>query len=340
MAADITDKFSKIISGTTRPVATTLSAQKLSGATTASLTAATGWDTDTAVHGIMYRTDAGTGAKVAGSQIDWKATLSGTTLSNFTVTAGTDDTYAIGATVELAPTAAWGDDLVTGLLVSHDQDGTLKAGAVDNAAVLANEVVETAKIKDLNVTTAKIADDAVTAGKIDWASTGANGGIWWEEIGRTTLGSAGDVITVSSLPTRKYLKVLIHLLDTGGTINDLLTFNGDTGNNYAITRIQVTAAGSITAAVAVSQPNLQLAQQAAATERFIVLEIINVASLEKILMATENDLNTAGAGTAPLWRSQTGKWANTSDAISSITMTNGGSGDYAIGSEVVVLGHN
>lgn len=124
MAADITDKFSKIISGTTRPVATTLSAQKLIGATTASLTAATGWDTDTAVHGIMYRTDAGTGAKVAGSQIDWKATLSGTTLSNFTVTAGTDDTYAIGATVELAPTAAWGDDLVTGILVEHNQDGT------------------------------------------------------------------------------------------------------------------------------------------------------------------------------------------------------------------------
>lgn len=144
MAADITDKFSKIISGTTRPVATTLSAQKLIGATTASLTAATGWDTDTAVHGIMYRTDAGTGAKVAGSQIDWKATLSGTTLSNFTVTAGTDDTYAIGATVELAPTAAWGDDLVTGLLVEHNQDGThndVTADTVTATTITADEFV-------------------------------------------------------------------------------------------------------------------------------------------------------------------------------------------------------
>ena len=91
--------FSKVISGTTRPVATTLSAQKLSGATTASLVAATGWDTGTKVHGIMYRTDAGTGAKIPGSQIDWKANISGTTLSNFEVTAGTDDTYAIGTTV-------------------------------------------------------------------------------------------------------------------------------------------------------------------------------------------------------------------------------------------------
>jgi len=57
------------------------------------------------------------------------------------------------------------NDLVDGLLVSFDQDGTLKAGAVDNAAVLASDVVTTAKILDANVTTAKIADDAVTPAK-------------------------------------------------------------------------------------------------------------------------------------------------------------------------------
>lgn len=168
MAASINDKFTKVIAGTTRPVATTLAAQKLSGATTASVVATTGWDTGTAVHGIMYRTDAGTGEKVAGSQIDWKATISGTTLSDFTVTAGSDDTYAVGTTVELAPTAAWGDDIATGILVHADQDGTLKAGAVDVAAVLADNVVTTAKILDSNVTTAKIADDAVTAAKMQY----------------------------------------------------------------------------------------------------------------------------------------------------------------------------
>jgi hypothetical protein len=119
-----TDKFNKVLSGTTRPVATTLAAQKLSGANSATVVATTGWETTTAVHGIMYRTDAGTGEKVAGSQIDFKADVSGTTLSNFTVTAGTDDTYEIGTTVELAPTAAWGDDMATGILVEHNQDGT------------------------------------------------------------------------------------------------------------------------------------------------------------------------------------------------------------------------
>ncbi len=144
MPASINDKFSKVISGTTRPVATTLSAQKISGATTASVVATTGWDTATAVHGIMYNTDANN-AKVAGSQIDWKGTISGTTISNFTVTAGNDTTYDTGAAVELSPTAAWADDLVSGLVVSLNQDGTIATDAVD---------------------TTQIADDAVTAPKL------------------------------------------------------------------------------------------------------------------------------------------------------------------------------
>lgn len=118
-----TDKFNKVLSGTTRPVATTLSAQKLVGANSFTVAAATGWETTTAVHGIMYRTDAN-GDKVAGSQIDWKGDVSGTTVSNVVITAGTDDTYAVGTTVELAPTAAWGDDMATGILVEHRQDGT------------------------------------------------------------------------------------------------------------------------------------------------------------------------------------------------------------------------
>ena len=138
-----TDKFNKVLSGTTRPVATTLSAQKLSGATSATVVSTTGWDNTTAVHGIMYRTDA-SGANVAGSQIDWKADVSGTTLSNFIVTAGTDDTYAIGTTVELSPTAAWGDDMATGVAAEHKQaDGAHMFATVYDPS---NQTLETLKL--------------------------------------------------------------------------------------------------------------------------------------------------------------------------------------------------
>jgi hypothetical protein len=124
MAANVNDYFSEVkTSGTTRPVATTLSAQKLVSATTASLQSTSGWDTGTVVHGILYRTDAN-GDKVAGSQIDWKGIVSGTTITDFTVTAGTDDTYAIGSVIILAPTAEWADQMAKGIQVEHNQDGT------------------------------------------------------------------------------------------------------------------------------------------------------------------------------------------------------------------------
>lgn len=88
------------------------------------------------------------------------AQLTGTTLSGMVLKAGTEPVagYAADAltVVKCSPTAAWADDLVTGITTHADQDGTLKAGAVDEAAVLANNVVTTAKILDANVTAPKI----------------------------------------------------------------------------------------------------------------------------------------------------------------------------------------
>jgi len=48
----------------------------------------------------------------------------------------------------------------------HDHVHRLGNGAVDVAAVLATDVVETLKIKDLNVTTGKLAADAVDGTKL------------------------------------------------------------------------------------------------------------------------------------------------------------------------------
>lgn len=62
----------------------------------------------------------------------------------------------VGDIVIIRPTTQWSDNLGEVLEASHDDDGTLKAGAVDNAAVLAADVVTTAKILDDNVTAPKI----------------------------------------------------------------------------------------------------------------------------------------------------------------------------------------
>lgn len=179
-------------------------------------------------------------------------------------------------------------------------------------------------------------DDAIVASKIDWASTGAGGGIWWEELGRTTLSGAGDTISVTSIPARKYLKILISTIATGGTLNHLLRFNNDTGNNYAYRGSGNNAADGTVA----STGGIQLNVTTGAYPSFAVIEVINISAQEKLTWNRLTEQNTAGAGNLPSRQDGAGKWANTGSQITRVDIVNGGTGDYAIGSEVVVLGHN
>ena len=134
MAANIADKFTQATNGS-RPAATTLTALHSGGGTTMSCSALTGWPTATAVHFIVYTTDA-SGNKVAGSQTDWKGVVSGTNLINCELKAGTDSGYSIGAIVECAPTAYWAKDMADGMIAEHEQDGT--HGAITPTSVVSS----------------------------------------------------------------------------------------------------------------------------------------------------------------------------------------------------------
>jgi len=158
MSAAITDKFTGAFNSANPNVAK-VTAGRTAGALSLSCDNLAGWPTATAVHFSTYKIDT-TGAVVAGSQIDWKGLVAGNTVGTMTRKAGaTDAGNAIGDIVEMNPTGSWEQDLIDGLLVHADQDGTLKAGAVDVAAVLASDVVTTAKILNGNVTNAKLAAD-------------------------------------------------------------------------------------------------------------------------------------------------------------------------------------
>lgn len=162
-------------------------------------------------------------------------------------------------------------------------------------------------------------------------------GMSYQEIGRTTLTLAGDTITVSSLPARKYLRLLIALQPTGGTINGLIRFNADTGNNYAARTSTNGAADSNT----VSTSGGWMDPGTINAPLYGMVEIINISAQEKIAVVHGNSAGTAGAGNAPNRMEQTFKWANTAGQISSVSLVNSaGAGDFAIGSEVIVLGHD
>lgn len=139
----ITDKANKVSNGS-QPLPTTLSADKNAGVATASLNAATGWDITTAKHIRMFKTKTVNGQTVPDTTklCYYKATLAGTTLSNITLvwsSTGSDQKFDIGDSVDLSLTAGWIDDLIDLILLTHNQNGTLKTGAVQAALSLGSE---------------------------------------------------------------------------------------------------------------------------------------------------------------------------------------------------------
>lgn len=181
MPAAITDKFTHANNGTIAEPAQ-LSANKTTLDTTASLTLATGWPTDTAIHVEMFKVGTD-GSVTAGTVTHWKATLSGTTLSNMTLKGGTNQSYATGDHVILMPTPYWANDVVDGILVQHKQDGThadtittdtINENTSANGVTIDGLSIKDSKLNTNNsVVTANITDGAVTPEKL-LATTGSS----------------------------------------------------------------------------------------------------------------------------------------------------------------------
>lgn len=162
-------------------------------------------------------------------------------------------------------------------------------------------------------------------------ATGINfdSGIWWEVIGKTQLSSSGDTISVSSLPARKYLKLYLHI-DTSGQNSVIMRFNSDSGSNYE--HQASTDNGGFSGA---SGTSITVAP-GAVQDRFIVMDILNIADTIKFGSARI----TNQAGGTPSRRDLDFTWDNSVDSIDQIAITNGGSGDFGSGSELIVLGSN
>ena len=132
---------------------------------------------------------------------------------------------------------------------------------------------------------------------------------------------------------KKHLMVQVKGIGTGGTINCNLTFNSDTGSNYAV-RESVNGGADSTN---VSQANTDNLTGTVTGDVFATINIINEVSKEKLFIS--NGLESAsGASNSPERKEMVGKWANTSAQITTIKANNGGTGSFAEGSEVTVYG--
>ena len=155
----------------------------------------------------------------------------------------------------------------------------------------------------------------------------------WVELGRTTLGSTADTISVASLADKRYYMILADQRASGST-NHGFRLNGDVTSTYA-QRGNFNGTENILAPASSLMGNWG---SAVTTNAFHVGYLANKSDKEKLAIIHNVTQGTAGAGYAPSRQEGVGKHAQTSVAINAVSLTNTDAGDYISGSELVVLG--
>ncbi len=148
------------------------------------------------------------------------------------------------------------------------------------------------------------------------------------------MGSAGDTIDVSGLANKRYLMILHHAISTG-TVVSFERYNADSGSNYA-GRFSVNGVSDSTE---VNQTEMQDVGITTGLESYQVEYVANLATTEKLSIKSMSD-NSSGTGAenAPRRIERVNKWVDTTNPIDQIQNINTDSGDFAIGSETIVLG--
>lgn len=150
---------------------------------------------------------------------------------------------------------------------------------------------------------------------------------------KTTLGSAGDTITVTGIPARDELEVRGHII-ASGALDWGFRFNNDSGGNYAINISTNFAAPSLT----YSWTNL-FCGAAGAVSHKVNLKVLNPASRVKLVTGiTHVDAGSVLPTNVGDVTQMGGKWCNTSAQINRVDFFNLGAGDFAIGSYVEIWG--
>jgi len=120
----------------------------------------------------------------------------------------------------------------------------------------------------------------------------------------------------------------------GNFDNCKIRFNSDSGSNYAYRKSNNGGSDSTNT----SDSGLGYMATNGAEDHFVDMFIVNKSDKEKLAIVDNVRASDAGAGNTPARKELVGKWANTSDSITSIQAVNGGTGDFASGSRIQVFG--
>jgi len=156
----------------------------------------------------------------------------------------------------------------------------------------------------------------------------------WEELASVELTGSASVIDSGTITAKKYLWVEAFTQATGGATGDGMRFQSDSGDNYS----QRKSADGGSDSTATSTNRIAYDATGSSNDKFTSAYIVNNADEEKLVIGELNQRNTSGSGSAPRRSEFVGKWANTSNSITSVQIVNLDAGDFASGSILKVWG--
>jgi hypothetical protein len=198
--------------------------------------------------------------------------------------------------------------------------GTNDAGFNDGTAI-GDDAILSRHIADAQVLPAHLSNAART----------------WEELARTTLGSAGDTISCTPIAAKKYLMVIFNAIASGGTIDSTLRFNNDSGANYA-QKHAVDFSGTASDSVSATGFALETSSTISGGSTQTVCFIYNPSTGDKLIQwRNSHQVGGLTAATVPRTLEGAGSWNNNAQ-VTRIDWINAGTGDFPIGSEMIVMG--
>jgi hypothetical protein len=155
----------------------------------------------------------------------------------------------------------------------------------------------------------------------------------YENIATTTLGSPQTTITFSSIPGT-YTDLIIVCagnMSAGGAVDNIMRFNDDTGSNYSRTYLMGDGSSAVSGRNS-NQTSLTLPYWNSTAIHNTIIQINNYSNTttNKSVLARNNMANESLIAYALLWRS--------TSAINKITISRGGTNDFATGSTFTLYG--
>ena len=167
----------------------------------------------------------------------------------------------------------------------------------------------------------------------------AGGGGAWSSLGTDVLTSTNTTMSVTLSSQKKYLMVLANRIANGALDNESIRFNGSSASDYAYRHATDGAGDSSNVnatGIGVNATN--------ATQNGYLYGFVNNDLATSPKMGYFHDMRTNTdytAGKEPARQLTVGKWqpsSGTNVAITAISLTTAGSGDYQIGSSLAILG--